>query len=680
MTSMALVPAALGNGVRVDGAHDGVEVRDRVVRYDDSSVVETWTEVVNTGDGPVVVQRLDSLVADLAPGDHELSYFTSGWGEEFGPVDIPLRTPTVLQSLDGRSSRSIHPWFALRAPDGSVQLVTVAWSGNWVFRFDGDTERGFRITGGLHDEGFAKTLGPGESVAGPRVVVVTGTDLDAATVDLARVGLQHWYARNDLSDRLPLEWNHWWSYEDHEIDEKVFRANVDAAQHLGIEVCTLDAGWFGPSDPGTHWVDYRGDWHLVNTTRFPSGLRDLADYVHGKGMAFGLWCEIEALGPKAALARERPELVATSATASRSGTSASGAPRRRSWAYDTLARLVDEYGADWIKLDFNLDPGLGCDRTDHGHGAGDGLFEHYTGYYDVLDRAARPHPAVVLENCSSGGLRIDLGMLRQDAPDVPQRPRLARARPAAAVGCLDDAASEPAAALGLVGVGRRASAADVRPGLGHPHGRPAGLLPPDRHGRRVRAVLAAAGPARLGGRAAARPARGLRRDHPPVRGRGRPAPVDRSAAADGQGDRWAAFQYTLAETDEHLVFAFRLPGGEPARTIRLAGLAPSTAYVPPGRRRAARRRKRRRDGWRAGLGAGDRRDPAGASRGRLRAASRPPGPTSGTSKVKIEASTSSTSRCPRSSTSATAARTCCSSASRAGGHVGWGECEAGAAA
>ena len=578
MTSMALVPAALGDGVRVDGAHDGVEVRDRVVRYDDSSVVETWTEVVNTGDGPVVVQRLDSLVADLAPGDHELSYFTSGWGEEFGPVDIPLRTPTVLQSLDGRSSRSIHPWFALRAPDGSVQLVTVAWSGNWVFRFDGDTERGFRITGGLHDEGFAKTLGPGESVAGPRVVVVTGTDLDAATVDLARVGLQHWYARNDLSDRLPLEWNHWWSYEDHKIDEKVFRANVDAAQHLGIEVCTLDAGWFGPSDPGSHWVDYRGDWHLVNTTRFPSGLRDLADYVHGKGMAFGLWCEIEALGPKAALARERPELVATR-DGEPLGYVCLGSPAARSWAYDTLARLVDEHGADWIKLDFNLDPGLGCDRTDHGHGAGDGLFEHYTGYYDVLDRFRAAHPAVVLENCSSGGLRIDLGILRRthltflSDPDWPEHglqllwgastmlhpSRLLHWGWSEWVGEHPRQTFDPGSAtltadqldyyrrIGMVG----ASGLSWRlPGL--PDWVAERLR--DQHevyAATIRRFVAAGDLRRLTGQ--------------PQR--------------DGQGDRWAAFQYTLAETDEHLVFAFRLPGGEPARTIRLAGLAPSTAYV-----------------------------------------------------------------------------------------------------
>ena len=130
-------------------------------------------------------------------------------------------------------------------------------------------------------------------------------------------------------------------------------------------------------------------------------------------------------GPKAALAGERPELVARR-EGEPLGYVCLGSPAAQDWAYDTLTRLVDEHGADWIKLDFNLDPGLGCDRTDHGHGAGDGLFEHYTGYYAVLERVRAEHPEVVLENCSSGGLRIDLGLARQthltflSDPDWPE--------------------------------------------------------------------------------------------------------------------------------------------------------------------------------------------------------------------------------------------------------------------
>ncbi len=151
----------------------------------------------------------------------------------------------------------------------------MAWSGNWVFRFEQRDDGGVRLSGGLHDWEWTHTLAPGATIRSVPVVVALGAngDLNTISTQYAQVGCQHWYPRTALNDHLPVEWNQWWSYEDHGIDEHVFRANVDVAARLGIEVCTLDAGWFGPSDPGSLWNDYRGDWADVNIARFSHGLR-----------------------------------------------------------------------------------------------------------------------------------------------------------------------------------------------------------------------------------------------------------------------------------------------------------------------------------------------------------------------------------------------------------------------
>ena len=69
--------------------------------------------------------------------------------------------------------------------------------------------------------------------------------------------------------------------------------------------------------------------------------------------------------------------------------------------------MVAKTGCTWIKLDFNLDPKAGCNRTDHDHGEGDGLYAHYRGLYAVLDAFRTAHPEVIVEACSAGGLRID---------------------------------------------------------------------------------------------------------------------------------------------------------------------------------------------------------------------------------------------------------------------------------
>ena len=76
-----------------------------------------------------------------------------------------------------------------------------------------------------------------------------------------------------------------------------------------------------------------------------------------------------------------------------------------------MARLVRETRADWLKLDFNVDPGMGCNRGDHGHQPGMGLHAHLTAYLAALDRLRAAFPRLVVENCSSGGLRLDLAMM-----------------------------------------------------------------------------------------------------------------------------------------------------------------------------------------------------------------------------------------------------------------------------
>ncbi|MBE0695760.1 MAG: alpha-galactosidase [Anaerolineaceae bacterium] len=392
----------------------GFTLEQNFLEYDSTALIETWPTIRCTGPKPCLVTRLDSFSLNIPHDTYKLLTYKSGWGNEFELCSEILAENGHLrvESDAGRSSRLFHPWFALQRGSGDLLSGSVAWSGNWIFRFEPLERGGFCASGGLLDRGFEKVLQPADSLEAPPVVLVLGSDLNQVSQQYAAVGRSHWYPNNTLSRLLPVEWNHWWPYEDAEISEEVFLANLEAAARMGYEVCTLDAGWFGPSDTGAHWYDYRGDWALVNSQRFPHGIRPLADQAHALGMYFGIWCEIEALGIRAHLAGDHPEFAALRGD-QRLGYVCFGSPAVQEWAYQTLRHLIVDYQADWIKLDFNLDPGLGCDRTDHGHQSGDGLYEHYRGYYSTLARIRAEFPEVILENCSSGGLRIDLGIMRQ---------------------------------------------------------------------------------------------------------------------------------------------------------------------------------------------------------------------------------------------------------------------------
>jgi alpha-galactosidase len=415
LAELTLQPSAPGTRqsvARFNGP--GFAVEQNFLEYEGTALLETWPVLRCTGATACQVTRIDSFSINIAEAEYELLTYKSGWGSEFEPRREPLagRGRFELESDAGRSTRLFHPWFALQRGGEEIFSGSVAWSGNWIFRFEPLGQDGYRISGGLLDRGFEKDLQPGENIEAPRVALVLGKDLNQVSQQYADVGRKYWYPHNSLSNLMPAEWNHWWPYEDVDINEKVFAANIDEAARMGFEICTLDAGWFGPSDAGTHWYEYRGDWALVNTQRFPSGIRPLADRAHARGMRFGIWCEIEALGVRAHLAQEHPEFVALRG-GQRLGYVCFGNPAVQEWAYQTLRRLIVDYQADWIKLDFNLDPGLGCDRADHGHRPGDGLLEHYQGYYHTLARIRADFPEVYLENCASGGLRIDLGIMRQ---------------------------------------------------------------------------------------------------------------------------------------------------------------------------------------------------------------------------------------------------------------------------
>ena len=347
-------------------------------------------------------------MGDYLPENSRILAFRSEWGREFSPQWYDGARALSVGSAQGRSSHGYSPFLYILQEDGTACCAAVCWSGNWRVEFDGNGGVDFV----LPPEMFRGTLEPGESIELPTLLFGT----NPGGMDALCGGIADWLETNWMPpSRIPVptaEWNHWWTYEDVEINETVFLENARAAKQLGVTLCTLDAGWFGNPDADDHWTQCRGDWDCVNHKRFPHGLRWLSEQIHSMDMLFGIWIEPEAPGARSALIRQHPEwspFVCDEGKAPYLCLASDGAAE---WLYQTLDRLVQETSCDWIKLDFNVDPGLGCKRNDHGHQEGLGMFFHVKNYYRVLDRLREKYPKLILENCSSGGLRFDLEMFR----------------------------------------------------------------------------------------------------------------------------------------------------------------------------------------------------------------------------------------------------------------------------
>jgi alpha-galactosidase len=323
----------------------------------------------------------------------QIHYWSSDWGTEWTPHHMSAELPLEIGVTAGRSSKGHHPFISIE--DGSsAHFLAVAWSGNWQISCTPHL-RSIEIlvkTDCDQTHLITKTVNSGGIDAAMREFIADFREFDTHG-----------------TPKLLTEWNSWWPYEDTDINEETLLANALRAKEAGIEVAVLDAGWFGPAAKDSHWHHLRGDWDQRNIERFPSGLRGIADAVRKLGIEFGIWLEIEALGEKAQLAKIHPEFIAE-----HNGRNLQyvclGNPDAFSWALNTSKSLVEECGASWIKMDFNVDPGAGCNRADHGHDSSLGLNAHLHNLYALLDTLKKDYPNLTVENCSSGGLRWDLAM------------------------------------------------------------------------------------------------------------------------------------------------------------------------------------------------------------------------------------------------------------------------------
>jgi alpha-galactosidase len=290
---------------------------------------------------------------------------------------------------------------------GQVWAVHTAWSGNHL-HYAERVFTGERLLGGgeLLLPGEIR-LGEGDTYRGPWVYGSYGTGLDAVAHRFHR----HLRDRErPVSAQRPVTLNVWEAvYFDHDLDRLLDLA--DRAAALGVERYVLDDGWFGAR---RHDRAGLGDW-VVSADVWPRGLHPLVDRVRERGMQFGLWFEPEMVNPDSDLARAHPEWI-MSARAQWPVESRSqqvlnlGIPAAYEHVKGQILAVLDEYDIGYIKWDHNRDLIEAGDQTDRGR---PGVHAQTLAFYRLLDEIRAAHPAIEIESCSSGGARVDLGVLER---------------------------------------------------------------------------------------------------------------------------------------------------------------------------------------------------------------------------------------------------------------------------
>ena len=330
---------------------------------------------------------------------------------------IPQRGPFALgthlrENRKGRTGADSAYLLHAGAPgfgfaDGEVFAVHTAWSGNHT-HFAERMFTGERVLGGgeLLLPGEIR-LARGDTYRSPWLYGAHGRGLDQVAGRFHR----HLRARmQPVSVDRPVTLNVWEAvYFDHNQDRLLDLA--DRAAALGVERYVLDDGWFGAR---RHDRAGLGDW-VVSPEVWPGGLHPLIDRVRKLGMQFGLWFEPEMVNADSDVARAHPEWIMTARRewpieARHQQVLNLGIPEAYEHVRNQMLALLDEYDIGYIKWDHNRDL---VESGTAPEGGRPGVHAQTAAFYRLVDELKAVHPGLEIESCSSGGARIDLGVLER---------------------------------------------------------------------------------------------------------------------------------------------------------------------------------------------------------------------------------------------------------------------------
>ncbi|WP_058302068.1 alpha-galactosidase [Gorillibacterium timonense] len=400
--------------------------------YDGVAIMRSWTELINHGENDLDVEYVSSFALTglakegVSRRDDKMaiSYLYNGWQSE-----MQWRTYTLpelgLSQLTSRSSRRIAlssagSWAAAEfipmallenRETGTCLYWQIDHNGSWQWEmFDQFDQLSLLVSGpNEHDHHWLKTLRPGDRFE--TVPVAVGAAYGGAEAAAAELTAYRRRIRrpNDDNKHLQVIFNDYmnclWG---NPTTEKLLPL-IDAAAETGCEYFCIDAGWYSAGE----WWDGVGEW-LPSAERFPEGIKFLMDRIRSKGMIPGLWLEVEVMGINSPKVAETDD----SWFFMRHGKRVKDRSRYQldfrnpavvAHADEVLRRLVEDYGVGYIKMDYNINAGIGTETN--ADSFGDGLLQHNRAYLAWLDRLFARYPQLIIENCSSGGMRIDYGML-----------------------------------------------------------------------------------------------------------------------------------------------------------------------------------------------------------------------------------------------------------------------------
>jgi len=355
-------------------------------------------------EGRLLTQSVDDL---------QLEVSWTGWhvnSERFGSIgSMPVKLYSPFGAIEDSIAGVI--W-------GAQLMIESSWQMEFYRR-----DEAIAFSGGIADREFGdwqKTIKPGETFRTP-TAILTVCELNedkTSLIDYTSQRMTHFVDKYvelgpKSEQHLPVLFNEYcttWGLPSYDNIDGILKA----IKGHGLEYFVVDCGWF--VEEGKSWGNGMGDY-IPSDILFPKGLKSIADRIREDDLVPGIWYEIDNVGKDSHAYNERFDLLHT-----RDGYTLTTRSRRffdmrkpeviKYLDEKVIAKLI-ECGFGYMKMDYNDTIGLGVDTykedgtLDRDISLGEGLRADREASVDYVRKVLKEVPDIILENCASGGHRLE---------------------------------------------------------------------------------------------------------------------------------------------------------------------------------------------------------------------------------------------------------------------------------
>lgn len=393
--------------------------------YSSCDVIETWTEISHREKKAIRLQRFDSGHLAFPQGNAWMMHYHGDWSAEFYPTTEPITqgvktirnsdgdrnahidAPEIMISLDGKPQENA----------GKVIGAALCWSGNFELRLNTTLNKVHHFFAGISPQASEYILEPGETFTTPRLALCMSNEgLGGVSRNFHRWARHEgWLHQGDKTREILLNS---WEGVVFDVNEKGMFQMMEDIKEMGGELFVMDDGWFGDKYQRNDDKSTLGDW-MVDRKKLPGGIKPLVDKAKSLGIHFGIWIEPESANTISEFYEKHPDWVlqekGRELKQGRGGTQVlldMCNPKVQDFVFKLVDNLMTENpDIAYIKWDANCSlqnygsTYLPAQKQSHIY------IEYHRGLLKTLERIRAKYPRLVIQDCSSGGGRVNYGLL-----------------------------------------------------------------------------------------------------------------------------------------------------------------------------------------------------------------------------------------------------------------------------